>query len=108
MSFHISAKEIELKDGHWLKATLKNRNGDWVHSKLDLDQCIGNTDGWFIWGGKNYSHTARNFRLEEGGAKLVAELLTADQRYRELQGIDLHHRIENRDGKLHFLDDSEC
>jgi hypothetical protein len=45
MTFHISAKEIELKDGHWLKATLKNRNGDWVHSKIDLDECLGNTDG---------------------------------------------------------------
>ncbi|KAI5817436.1 Cyanovirin-N [Pyronema omphalodes] len=107
MTFDISAKEIELKDGHYLKATLKNFNGDWVHAKIDLDECLGNTDGWFLWGGKNFSKTARNFRLEDGGKKLVAELLTADQSYRGLQGVVLSDRIENRDGRFYFIPDSE-
>jgi uncharacterized protein (UPF0371 family) len=32
---------------------------------------------------------------------LVADLLTADQKYRGLQGVDLTERIENRDGKFY-------
>lgn len=45
MSFHASATSIELEDGHILKATLRNEDGDEVESELDLNEIIGNNNG---------------------------------------------------------------
>ena len=45
MSFHASATNIELEDGHILKATLLNSEGEEVDSELDLNEIIGNNNG---------------------------------------------------------------
>jgi hypothetical protein len=45
MRFHASATSIELEDGHILKATLRNEEGDEVESELDLNDIIGNNNG---------------------------------------------------------------
>lgn len=45
MSFHASATSIELDDGHILKATLLNAEGEEVESTLDLNEIIGNNNG---------------------------------------------------------------
>jgi hypothetical protein len=51
MSFQASAHSIELVDGHILKAVVANREGEDCEAELDLDQFIGNEDGWFMWDG---------------------------------------------------------
>lgn len=45
MSFHASAEDIELIDGHILKCRVATVDGDWQTSQIDLDQFIGNIDG---------------------------------------------------------------
>lgn len=45
MSFHLSAEDIRVEDGHILKARLRNEAGEWQDSEIDLDQHIGNTNG---------------------------------------------------------------
>ena len=45
MSFHASATSIDLGDGHILKATLLNAEGEEVESELDLNEIIGNNNG---------------------------------------------------------------
>lgn len=45
MSFHVSATNIELEDGHILKATLLNAEGEEVESELDLNEIVGNNNG---------------------------------------------------------------
>ena len=45
MSFHASATSIHLEDGHILKATLLNGEGDEVEATLDLNDIIGNNNG---------------------------------------------------------------
>lgn len=45
MSFHESASDIELEDGHILKAVLRNEDGDEEESTLDLNDHIGNDNG---------------------------------------------------------------
>ncbi|CAG7962333.1 unnamed protein product [Penicillium nalgiovense] len=47
MSFHETASEIELEDGHILKAVLRNEDGDEQESTLDLNEHIGNDNGMF-------------------------------------------------------------
>jgi hypothetical protein len=61
--------------------------------------------GWFIWGGHNFTRTARNISLEhtEFGPKLCAELEMNNGGTRGLQGIMLSEKITNNDGHLKFL-----
>lgn len=51
MSFSASAESYHLHDGHILKAVVRNRDGEPCESEIDLDQFIGNQDGWFMWDG---------------------------------------------------------
>lgn len=48
MSFHASAQDIRVDDGHILKARLQNTNGEEVDAEIDLNQCIGNNDGILV------------------------------------------------------------
>lgn len=45
MSFHESATEFHLEEGHILVATLRNGDGEEVQSTLDLNDHIGNDNG---------------------------------------------------------------
>ena len=45
MTFHSSAEEIRVDDGHILRAKLRNGNGDLVDAEIDLNQFIGNDGG---------------------------------------------------------------
>ena len=48
MSFHASAENIRVDDGHILRAVLDNGKGEKVEAELDLNTCIGNNNGWFL------------------------------------------------------------
>ncbi|PYH86688.1 Cyanovirin-N [Aspergillus uvarum CBS 121591] len=108
MSFHSSSQDIHIvhEDGStMLCCVARDRHGEFHPRKIRLDQHIGNTDGWFIWGGQNFTETASDVRLEmtEYGPKLVANLRTHDGGSRGLQGIMLSDKIANEDGRLRFL-----
>lgn len=45
MSFTESAENVRVDDGHILRASLRNGNGDNVDAEIDLDQFIGNDNG---------------------------------------------------------------
>jgi hypothetical protein len=45
MTFHYSAEDIRVDDGHMLRARLQNGNGDWVDSEIDLNEHLGNDNG---------------------------------------------------------------
>lgn len=51
MSFQASSRDIFLEDGHILFANVCDRDGNWVESRIDLNEFIGNEDGWFMWDG---------------------------------------------------------
>ncbi|KAL3466086.1 Cyanovirin-N [Aspergillus heterothallicus] len=100
MSFVQSSSNIRLENGHILCATTRDRNGNPRESRVDLDKFIGNQDGWFMWDGVNFSHSARNIRLE--GTRLTADLPMRNGGYRERQGIELNDRVGNENGTLVF------
>lgn len=44
-NFHASAQDIRLDDGHILKASLTNEEGEQVDAEIDLNDFIGNSNG---------------------------------------------------------------
>ncbi|RAL16162.1 CVNH domain-containing protein [Aspergillus homomorphus CBS 101889] len=108
MSFHQSCHDIHIV--HEMGSTMlccvaRDNSGVGHPRKIRLDQHIGNTDGWFIWGGENFTRSASDVRLEDSdrGPKLTAELLTRDGGSKGRQGIFLADKIANEDGHLRFL-----
>ncbi|KAG8413082.1 hypothetical protein J3459_015809 [Metarhizium acridum] len=55
MSFYESSKNIWLEDGHILHADCQDDDGNWNESTIDLNEFIGNSDGWFEWDGVSKS-----------------------------------------------------
>ncbi|KAJ5809908.1 Cyanovirin-N [Penicillium pulvis] len=106
MAFSQSSQDLRLenKEGSlFLFCQAQNEVGDWQAAEINLDQFIGNGDGWSEWDGINFSQSAENIHLD--GAYLTADLPKADGGYRERQGIDLNDRIGNEDGNLVYLYD---
>jgi hypothetical protein len=58
--------------------------------------------GFFMWGGVNYSQTAKNTSLKQGHY-LEATMKKEDGTWGEPQGIDLGDRIQNIDGDLTYV-----
>ncbi|KHN94518.1 Cyanovirin-N [Metarhizium album ARSEF 1941] len=98
MSFVESSREMWLEDGHILHALCQDDDGNWNGASIDLDRFIGNSDGWFVWDGENFSHSASDISLD--GTLLSAEMGMVDGGNRERQGLDLNERIGNSNGEL--------
>jgi hypothetical protein len=122
MTFHYSAEDIRVDDGHILRARLQRGDGEWQDAEIDLDQFIGNIDGmWhnhtryvfctnnaaghFSWDGENFSHTAQgaHFAIEGDGSVPVlrAELFDAEGNA-QTRDVNLAERISNNDGQFNF------
>ncbi|OQE82289.1 hypothetical protein PENNAL_c0037G05506 [Penicillium nalgiovense] len=105
MSFHETASEIELEDGHILKAVLRNEDGDEQESTLDLNEHIGNDNGQFHWDGGDFHSSAEDVSLEREGDDDVPILRA---RLHDVEGelqdadINLAERIGNDNGELVF------
>ncbi|OQD88198.1 hypothetical protein PENANT_c004G04124 [Penicillium antarcticum] len=105
MSFHESATDIELEDGHILKATLRNEDGDEQESTLDLNGIIGNDNGQFYWEGENFHESASDVSFDREGDDelpiLRAVLGNMDGEGQDAD-INLAERITNINGELVF------
>ncbi|KAE8353368.1 Cyanovirin-N [Aspergillus coremiiformis] len=107
MSFHHSCRNIFIQPEHGqtiLLADVRDTHGNYHHRKIRLDDHIGNTDGWFLWGGSNFTRSARNVALENTpwGPKLCADLPMINGGLRGRQGMMLSDKIQNVDGRLKF------
>jgi hypothetical protein len=45
MSFHLTAEDIRIEDGHVLVARLRRADGEMQDASIDLDNCLGNDNG---------------------------------------------------------------
>lgn len=45
MTFHHSAEDIRVDDGHILRARLQNGEGEYIDAEIDLNNHIGNDNG---------------------------------------------------------------
>lgn len=55
MSFYESSRNIWLEDGHILHAECAYGDDEWNESTIDLNDFVGNSDGWFVWNGVSKS-----------------------------------------------------
>ncbi|KAK1981845.1 CVNH domain-containing protein [Colletotrichum cereale] len=104
MSFHSSAQDIRIDDGHILRARLQNSNGDHVDAEFNLNDALGNTNGCFEWGGSGFADSAENihFSIEgEGVPILRARLFNVEGQPIDCD-VNLSERIGNDDGRFTF------
>lgn len=62
-NFHHSAQDTRVDDGHILRARLQNGNGDFVDAECNLNDCLGNDNGRFDWGGRGTSKSSSSSPL---------------------------------------------
>ncbi|KAL2257996.1 hypothetical protein VTK26DRAFT_8855 [Humicola hyalothermophila] len=105
MSFHASASDIRVENGHILKARLRNVDGGEVDAEINLNDFIGNNDGSFEWGGVNFSESAEDISFSLEGDDSVP-VLRANLRTIEGESvhrdINLAERISNENGTFVF------
>ncbi|OHW97947.1 CVNH domain-containing protein [Colletotrichum incanum] len=105
MSFHASAENIRVDDGHILRAQLHNGNGDAVDAELNLNDVLGNSNGSFEWGGAGFADSAEDIHFSLEGDDNVP-ILRARLFNVEGEAIDadvnLSERIGNNDGNFTF------
>ncbi|EFQ34514.1 CVNH domain-containing protein [Colletotrichum graminicola] len=105
MSFHISAQDIRVDDGHILRARLNNENGECVDAECNLNDFLGNNNGSFEWGGSNFSQSAEDIHFSiEGGDSvpiLRARLFNVEGEAVDCN-VNLSERIGNDNGCFCF------
>ncbi|OGM46109.1 cyanovirin-N [Aspergillus bombycis] len=106
MSFHLSAEDIEIRDNHILFARLKDEDGEFQESEINLDDFLGNNDGSFEWDGENFSGSAENVRFEiEGDGEVPVLRADLFNESGEAVGSDvnLSERVINENGHFAFV-----
>ncbi|KAI5808468.1 Cyanovirin-N [Peziza echinospora] len=99
-SFHETASETHLKDGHILVAKLQDGSGNENWSEIDLNDFIGNDNGHFKWAGTGFSlnDSAVDIRFGFEGADnqpiLRAKLRDVDGNLHD-RDINLAENVEN-------------
>ncbi|KAH8727722.1 Cyanovirin-N [Phaeosphaeriaceae sp. PMI808] len=105
MSFHYSAQNIRIDDGHILRARLQRADGEYNDAEIDLNNFIGNDNGNFFWDGEGFAHSAQNvyFSIEGDGSVpiLRATLIDGDGNGQD-RDLNLSERISNNDGNFEF------
>lgn len=107
MAFHKSSEDIDVIDG-FLLATCTDCSGHEQEAQLKLDLYLGNSNGFFEWGGRDFSKTAVACQIigEDGSSVLHARLEKEDKNWRCAK-INLSDRITNVNGKLKYMDKKE-
>ncbi|KAL3478058.1 Cyanovirin-N [Aspergillus californicus] len=106
MSFHHSAQDIRVEDGHRLVAELQNEDGDFQHAEIDLNEFLGNNDGHFEWDGSDFSGSAEDAHFDIEGETdvpvLRARLNNCDGEQVDAN-VNLAERIVNANGSFQFV-----
>ncbi|EAW11650.1 CVNH domain-containing protein [Aspergillus clavatus NRRL 1] len=104
--FNTSSDTITLKGNHILCSRCKRPDGSWGFSELDLNDCLGNNNGKFVWGGGSFADSAAQVHLALEGADarpmLHAQL---NDRHGSVQSasVNLAECIQNEAGGLEYM-----
>ena len=105
MSFTNTCKDIKLEAPATLVAQCKTLdNSTYKESKLPLDTLIGNVEGDFRWGFRDFSKTAENITITITGSNVKSVELTADLKTtaggKVKRVLNLNTNIANKNGVL--------
>ncbi|KAJ5278950.1 hypothetical protein N7478_004322 [Penicillium angulare] len=108
MSFHETCLDIrvEVRGDHTVLLAGAGIGDDaYEPAELNLDEHIGNSDGFFTWEGDRVTESAENIELSfcDDGVWLEADLPEVDGGERGRQAINLSEHIENQNGQLVFV-----
>jgi hypothetical protein len=108
MSLAPNSRNLRIDAGGRLSGETKRGDGSWVtHSKIDVNEKLGNDDGQFMFVQNKYSgfntDNARDLKLE--GTTLRAQLKNRSRIFVEAS-IDLAGVIKVMDGEFTFM--SKC
>lgn len=98
MAFYQSSRNFKLEGGQYLVAECENMRHEWYHSVFPLNDCLGNRNGHFLWGGQGFKQSDRNTSLRDG-RYLQAELCNMWGGWGATR-TDLESCISNDDGNL--------
>ncbi|KAK1590486.1 CVNH domain-containing protein [Colletotrichum navitas] len=105
MSFHVSAQDVRVDDGYILRARLNREDGECVDAEYNLNECLGNSNGSFEWGGSNFAQSAEDIHFSiEGDAGvpvLRARLFNVEGQPIDCN-VNLSERIGNDNGCFCF------
>ncbi|KAF8968126.1 Cyanovirin-N [Flammula alnicola] len=83
-----------------LSAECKKADGKtYITSSIPLDPYLGNIDGKFTWGGKDFSHSADSVSVVDGF--LIAKLKNAYGKYVDAK-FNLNEHVHNNNGVLEY------
>ncbi|KAL4784582.1 Cyanovirin-N [Aspergillus varians] len=106
MSFHESAQNIRIEDGHRLFADLRNEDGDFVEAEFDLNQILGNNDGHFEWDANDFSSSAEDIELHIEGddnVPVLRAVLGNSEGETVEANVNLAERLGNDNGSFQFI-----
>ncbi|GAQ33812.1 hypothetical protein ABZX51_003096 [Aspergillus tubingensis] len=109
MSFYRTAEDISLKDDHILVAKVANEEGEMVDSEFDLNSCIGNDEGRFLWGGNDFAGSAEeiSFSIEgEDNVPVLRAKLSNSEGEQFDADVNLAEHITNDNGELKYQEES--
>ncbi|KAE8357223.1 Cyanovirin-N [Aspergillus caelatus] len=107
MSFANSSQNIRIEqrgNETWLLCEAQTEDGSWQDTQINLDEVIGNDDGWFSRETTGFTQSAEgiDFHESDGEPWLTADLPMRDGGYRQRQGINLGLHITNVNGNLEW------
>ena len=91
-----------------MTATCTDATGRDCRSELNLDAHLGNANGFFEWGGSNFSHSAEHIVIstQAGSTYLRARLRTQHKSWRDAR-VNISERVANLNGELRYVGGSE-
>ncbi|KAK5721380.1 hypothetical protein LTR17_014591 [Elasticomyces elasticus] len=108
MAFSSSSQSIHLVQKSILAAECCRPGGTYIEARLDLDGCLGNSDGEFDIGGNEFVGTTQRKSIKLNGTKLTAKLRNVHGVYKKAS-VDLDYFVANISGQLRpFFDFNEA
>lgn len=111
LSMSVSSIRMRLTGGFWSSCTVnsylrkafmtarcKTINKDYKQTTINLDDCLGNNNGFLQAGWSGYSKSCKNCKIE--GMMLTCSCQNAKQTDYYRSSINLNEFISNQDGKM--------
>ncbi|KAK4900334.1 hypothetical protein LTR27_002559 [Elasticomyces elasticus] len=99
MAFSSSSQSIHLVQKSILVAECCRPGGTYIEARLDLDGCLGNSDGEFDIGGNEFVGSTQRKSIQLNGTKLTAKLQNVHGVYKKAT-VDLDYFVANISGQL--------
>ncbi|RJE26799.1 CVNH domain protein [Aspergillus sclerotialis] len=103
--FQNSSTSITLRNNHFLHCFCQKPDGSYECSQIDLNDCLGNNNGKFVWGGDNFANNASQIHLSiegEAGVPYLHAQLNDRKGSVQSASVNLGECIRNEAGALEY------